>query len=190
MARVDTKTRYQGVYARHQLSCALGAGGKKCSCTPSYYGIVWDRVEHRQRKTARFRGAIEARDARADLLDSLRKGTVSRDSGMTLGEARTKFVKAAREGVVLNKWRRRYRRRRGRELGAPPSPTSPTTWLESGSAMCAEAKCRRWSIGWPSDSPALRVRGRRQRPALSLSLGAGARTCQPGPGAACPAAGD
>ena len=108
---VDTKTRYQGVYARHQITCALGVGRKKCSCTPSYYGIVWDRVEHRQRKTARFRGAIEARDARADLMDSLRKGTVSRDSGMTLGEARGKFVKAAREGVVLNKWRRRYRRR-------------------------------------------------------------------------------
>jgi len=111
MAGLDTKTRYQGVYARHQFGCALGAGRRKCSCTPSYYGIVWDRVEHRHRKTARFRRAIEARDARADLLDSLRKGTVTRDSGMTLGEARSKFVQAARDGVVLNKWRRRYRRR-------------------------------------------------------------------------------
>lgn len=108
---VDTKTRYQGVYARHRRGCALGLGRKKCSCDPRYYGIVWDRVEHRQRKTGRFDRAIEARDARADLSDSLRKGTVSRDSGITLGEARTKFVKAAREGVALNKWRRRYRRR-------------------------------------------------------------------------------
>ena len=111
MTWVDTKARYQGVYARHQAHCALGAGKKKCNCTPSYYGVAWDRAEHRHRKTKRFHGAIEARDARSDLLGAMRNGNVTGDSAMRLDEARKRFVQAAREGVALNKWRRRYRRR-------------------------------------------------------------------------------
>ncbi len=115
MPGLDRKTRYQGVYARHQESCAV-AEGKRCNCTPSYYGVAWDRVARRHRKTPRFRGAVEARDARADLLKALRQGDVTPDSGMRLGEAREKFVKAAREGVALNKWRRRYRKRAVEDL--------------------------------------------------------------------------
>jgi hypothetical protein len=33
----DTRTRYQGVFARHQKHCAIGDGGR-CNCKPSYYG--------------------------------------------------------------------------------------------------------------------------------------------------------
>ena len=110
MAGVDTKTRYQGVFARHQACCAL-VDGKPCNCKPRYFGVVWDRRERRRRRTSRFHLAVEARDARSDLLDALRKGTVTRGSAMRLGEARQKFVQAARDGVVLNKWRRRYRPR-------------------------------------------------------------------------------
>lgn len=32
---VDTRTRYQGVYARHRISCALACGGGCCSPTRS-----------------------------------------------------------------------------------------------------------------------------------------------------------
>lgn len=110
MPGLDRKTRNQGVYARHRESCAV-AEGRRCNCTPSYYGVVWDRAAHRHRKTPRFRGAVEARDARADLLEALRQGNVASDTGMRLSEAREKFVKAAREGVALNKWGRRYRTR-------------------------------------------------------------------------------
>jgi len=109
---VDTTTRYQGVYARHQLGCALGAGRKRCNCAPSYYGIVWDRAEHRQRRTARFRGAIEARDARADLSGSLRKDTASvRPKKIKLRDLRRQFLEGVDKGVVLNKYGRRYRKR-------------------------------------------------------------------------------
>jgi integrase len=110
MAGFDTTTRYQGVFARHRSTCRVGEG-KPCSCTPSYYGIVWDRGERRQRKTPRFSGASEARDARADLHEAVRKGKVPHEAGIRLGEVRTRFIKAARDGVALNKHGRRYRRR-------------------------------------------------------------------------------
>ena len=48
---VDTKTRYEGVHARHRLDCALGIGKKRCSCTPTYYGTVWDNDVNRNRRT-------------------------------------------------------------------------------------------------------------------------------------------
>ena len=108
----DTKTRFQGVFARHLERCALGAGKKRCNCSPRFYGVVWDRDQHRQRKTGRFDKAIEARDARADLRESLRKGTVlPKAAKMTLREARERFLKGVKEGVVLNKWGRRYKPR-------------------------------------------------------------------------------
>jgi hypothetical protein len=42
----DTKTRFQAVYARHQELCRVTAGAElqSCNCTPTYYGVVWDRA--------------------------------------------------------------------------------------------------------------------------------------------------
>ena len=51
-----------------------------------------------------------------DLADALRDGIVAEALGPKLGEARTQFVEAAREGVALNKWGRRYRRRAVQDL--------------------------------------------------------------------------
>ena len=116
MAAIDTKTRYQGVFARHQVSCSLG-DGKRCNCTPSYFGVVWDREGARHRKTGHLPRAIAARDARADLREALRKGELPRAGvEISLGDAFDKFVRAARDGVALNKWRRRYRPRSVEDL--------------------------------------------------------------------------
>jgi hypothetical protein len=114
----DTRTRFQGVFARHQESCRVsaGAGAKSCNCTPSYYGVVWDAAAGKHRKTRRFARIAEARNARTDLVEALRGGGVPEASGPKLADATTKFVKAAREGVALNKWGRRYRRRAVQDL--------------------------------------------------------------------------
>jgi site-specific recombinase XerD len=114
----DTKTRFQGVFCRHQEHCRTTATGapKVCNCTPSYYGIAWDAETGRHVRTRRFPRALEARDALADLWAALRKGEAPRQSVLTLGEARPRFLKAAREGVALNKWRRRYRPRAYEDL--------------------------------------------------------------------------
>jgi hypothetical protein len=50
---IDTSTRYQGVYGRHSLNCALALGGEECNCSPRYYGVVWDRSTHCNRRTPR-----------------------------------------------------------------------------------------------------------------------------------------
>lgn len=110
----DTSTRFPGVYARHQQGCP---GGKGCRCKPSYYGAVWDRVAGRKRKTARFAKATEARNARVDLMEAVRQGSVGGGpGGPRLDDARDRFIAAAREGVALNKWGRRYRRRAVEDL--------------------------------------------------------------------------
>ncbi|HEY7950532.1 MAG TPA: tyrosine-type recombinase/integrase [Solirubrobacterales bacterium] len=108
MAGVDTKTRYQGIFARHQEGCRIEQD-RPCNCTPSYFGTAWDRVAHRTRKTRHFRLVSEARSARADLQESLRKGEVPVVSTITFGEARTRFVDDAKNGIALNKHRRPYR---------------------------------------------------------------------------------
>ncbi|MEK6252324.1 MAG: tyrosine-type recombinase/integrase [Actinomycetota bacterium] len=114
----DTKTRFQGVYARHQERCATTASGspKACNCSPSYYASVWDRTAGKYRKTKRFPRVVEARNARADLIDALRQGKIVDGAGLRLGDACQRFVDAAREGVALNKWGRRYRRRAVEDL--------------------------------------------------------------------------
>lgn len=106
---VDTKTRFDGVFARHQLPCALGVDGEVCDCTPRYFGAVWDREARRHRKTPYFRLATEARDARGDLQEALRQGKLPRQSGARFEEARDKFLKAVGEGVALNKRGRPYK---------------------------------------------------------------------------------
>ena len=111
----DTKTRYQGVFARHQQACRTTATGdaKACHCTPSYFGVVWDRAARKHRKTRRFARAGEARHARRELADALREGNLPASSvaGPRFDDSRDKFVKAARSGVALDKWGRRYRER-------------------------------------------------------------------------------
>jgi integrase len=106
---VDTKTRFQSVYARHQLSCEVAVGGERCDCIPSHWGAVWDRENRQHRKTKFFRLATEARAARADLLEAVRKGKLPTESGVQFEEAVEKFLEAVREGVALSKRGRSYK---------------------------------------------------------------------------------
>jgi integrase len=117
MKTVDTKTRHQAVFARHQVHCALTGGGERCNCTPRYFGTVWDRDAGRPRKTRYFSQVVAARDARDDLRAALRQGEPVRgEGGIGLGDALDTFVKAAGDGVALNKRRRRYRPRSVEDL--------------------------------------------------------------------------
>ena len=111
MAGKDTKTRYQGVFARHQKACALGAGGARCNCKPSYYGVVWDRERKRQFKTKRLPTRDAARNAPSDLSAKVESGELLDSGGIRLADARVKFIASAREGRALNKRGRRYKPR-------------------------------------------------------------------------------
>jgi integrase len=106
----DTKTRYQGVFARHQQHCAIGNGGR-CNCKPSYYGVVWDRARKRHVKTKRMATIEAARNAHADLSGRIERGELPEGGGIALSDARARFVTAAREGRALNKHGRRYKPR-------------------------------------------------------------------------------
>jgi integrase len=110
MAAKDTKTRYQGVFARHQKACPVNEGGR-CRCAPSYYGTTYDRAANRRIKTKRLATAEAARNARADLIAMIERGDAPAGATLRLSDARERFVTAAREGKVLNKHGHRYKPR-------------------------------------------------------------------------------
>jgi len=118
MAGRDRKTKYQGVFARHRGDCALthelevepaDRGKATCDCKPSYFGVVWDKAAGRTRKTRHYPKAIEARNARNDLLASLRIGRPVGSSAMRLEAAIEKFKAAVKDGTALTKKGRPYR---------------------------------------------------------------------------------
>lgn len=108
MAGKDTKTRYQGIFARHQKRCAI-ANGNSCTCKPSYYGTAWDRARNRTVKTKRLTTVDAARNARIDLIKQLEHGEAPVGGSVRLNEARERFVQAARDGRALNKHGHRYK---------------------------------------------------------------------------------
>jgi integrase len=106
----DTRTRFQGVFARHQQHCAIEEG-RRCNCRPSYYGVCYDRARKKRVKTKRMRTAETARNARTDLARLLERGEAPITNAVRLADARERFVTAAREGRVLNKHGHRYKPR-------------------------------------------------------------------------------
>jgi integrase len=106
----DTRTRFQGVFARHQHHCTIGDGGR-CKCKPSYYGVCYDRARKKRVKTKRMPTAEAARNARADVARTLEQGEAPIINALRLSDARERFVAAAREGRALNKHGHRYKPR-------------------------------------------------------------------------------
>lgn len=106
---VDTKTRYEGIFARHSLYCGLGIGRKRCTCAPTYYGTVWDNQIGRNRRTKRVPFVSEARNLRADLQAEVRVGAVKeRSASVRLSDAHLEFIADCRAGVALNKYGKPY----------------------------------------------------------------------------------
>lgn len=115
----DTRTRWQGVFARHKHGCGveqlapgspLGSIARACTCRASYYARVYDRSRQRYLATKRCTDVAAARDARNDLLDALGKGQLPQDGPRRLRDAHVQFIAAASEGRALNKHGRRYKR--------------------------------------------------------------------------------
>jgi integrase len=114
----DTRTRWQGVFARHREGCeverlppkpSLGEVNCACSCDPSFYGKVYDRAAQRHVPTKRCGNVAAARNARKDLLAKLEKGELSTAAPLRLREAHMMFVEAAKEARALNKHGRPYK---------------------------------------------------------------------------------
>ena len=118
MAGRDTRTRWQGVFARHRQGCAveqlsrkpaLGDVTRVCTCTPSYYAKVYDRARGRTSQPSAVPTVAAARSARKTLLDVLEKGELPREAPQRLRDAHARFIAAAEEGRALNKHGRRYK---------------------------------------------------------------------------------
>lgn len=109
---IDTRTRYEGVHARHSLYCDLGIGRPRCTCTPTYYGTVWDKTVGVNRRTPRVPNVTEAKNMRADLQLKVGKGEVTgRPMKVRFSDAHREFIADCRAGIVLNKQGKTYTRK-------------------------------------------------------------------------------
>lgn len=107
----DLKTRYQGVYVRHQRSCPA-LEGKRCACRPGYMARVWDRARQRQVRSPTLHNIEAAKNWRTDTIAKLDRGELPDVRvDLRLGKAIDTFLEAAREGKVLTKHGRRYKAR-------------------------------------------------------------------------------
>jgi integrase len=116
----DTRTRWEGIYARHQQGCGveelprgatLAEIARACDCSASYYGKVWDAVTGRHVPTKRFKVPSQARKARRGMLDLLEKGGLPKEAPLRLRDALPRFVEDAKAGRALNKKGKPYKPR-------------------------------------------------------------------------------
>ncbi len=101
---VETRTRYQAVFARHQVACAKSLDKEQpCTCRPSFYGKVWDAELGNHRRTERRSTAREAKRLREELLESLRRGRMAGPlPRISLSKAQETFIADCRAGIALN----------------------------------------------------------------------------------------
>lgn len=111
----DTKTRYQGVYARHKTVCTIDIDGA-CSCIPSYYGTVWDAAVAKKHKTAFVSTPRAANTLRSDLKIQMASGRGPVTRSMRFKAAVSAFLEAIGDGRALNKHGRRYKASAIRDL--------------------------------------------------------------------------
>ena len=104
----DTKTRFDGVYARHKTSCTEFRNAN-CPCRPSYWGKAWDRYAGKHVKTAMLPSPIAAKNARADLIATIAGGVSPAASTLRVSQACERFLRSAEAGVALNKHGRRFK---------------------------------------------------------------------------------
>lgn len=118
MPGIDTKTRFEGVFKRHQEGCIAESDRSKCNCSGKYWGSAWDREKGCTRKTERLSSATAAREARKRLQEKVERGEMASGPGLTLRELRDRFLTDVDEGVALNKQGRRYKPRSAETLRA------------------------------------------------------------------------
>lgn len=108
----DTRTRWEGIYARHAVGCgveklprgpSLTQISRACKCSPAYWGKGWDRAESKHVKTKMYPTSSAARHARKALLELIEKGGVPTEASLRLRDARPRFIADAKAGRALNK---------------------------------------------------------------------------------------
>jgi integrase len=123
----DTSTRYESVYARHELRCAKALDKtRRCSCTPSYYGKVYDPAIGRYRVTKpRVGNVLEAKSMKDDLLTLVRSGSLSQNSSddeqivsPTFADGHTEFIAECKAGIARTKKRKTYTKKSIRSLNS------------------------------------------------------------------------
>lgn len=99
------KTRPEpGLEERHARSCGSqkSNGGRRCTCTPTWQGSVWDKAAGKPlKKTFPTRSA--AKRWRQDAQAALRSGDLSADRGPLLRDAVVAWLDGARAGQVTNR---------------------------------------------------------------------------------------
>jgi integrase len=139
---IDTRTRFQGVFKRHQEGCIAETDRSKCNCKGKYWGSAWDREKGRTRKTERLSSARAAREARRELQKKVERGELSSGPGLALRELRDRFLADVEEGVALNK------RGKGKLSIERVGERIRDRWLALGMEPIGFQHCRHTAATW------------------------------------------
>ena len=145
----DTKTRYQGVYARHKTGCRVERGGR-CACKPSYWGKVYDRDSGKPRYTAFLATLAAARNARDDLRRDLRHGRLPRANRCDSHRRRRRFFARHEMASRRTNTDAATSPQRFATLTARFSTMSSRRSAPSGSATFDAGTFSGWSMNWRS----------------------------------------
>ncbi|HMS72760.1 MAG TPA: N-terminal phage integrase SAM-like domain-containing protein, partial [Baekduia sp.] len=99
---------HQGIETHHQKACASREQGR-CTCQPSYRGVVYDPSKAGNRKGPRTKSLAEARGWRIDAQRHLHHGGPWPAEGPPLKEAGERWLTSAKTGTVRTRGGQRYK---------------------------------------------------------------------------------
>jgi integrase len=100
--------RFPGVEVRHARSCPA-KGWQRCSCKPSYRGVVYSKADKRRIQSSRFSTPQEATRWRQDAQVDLRRGVRRAVAPVTVRQFAEEWLEGAKSGTNRTRSGRPYK---------------------------------------------------------------------------------
>jgi integrase len=115
--RKESRTKWEGVRARHSAACRYRKGGSRCTCGPSgYIARVTDPRTRRKRSSGVRRTPAEAINWRTDTLKAIRAGEELAAERGTFAEIALEFIAALAADTVKTRSGGSYKAQSKRDI--------------------------------------------------------------------------
>jgi integrase len=133
--RKESRTRWEGVRARHSATCRYRRGGSRCSCGPSgYIARVTDPRTGGKRSSGVRRTPAEAINWRNDTLKAIRAGEELAAERGTFADIAHELIDALAAGTVKTRGGRSYKPQARRDI-----ENALRVWVLPRDAIAAKA---------------------------------------------------
>src|SRR3954447_8926800 len=115
--RKESRTKWEGVRARHSTACRYRRGGARCSCGPSgYIARVTDPRTGRKRSSGVRRTPSEAINWRNDALKAIHGGEELAATAPTFSDMALELIAALAHDTVKTRSGRNYKPQAKRDI--------------------------------------------------------------------------